>query len=378
MKTEISSLELHFLLKELEPLAGGKIEQIYQVGKEEFVLQLHITGLGKRIVRIILGKIMYVASHKGEMPEKPPGFCLYLRKKLKNARLRSVSQLGFERIVEFVFETKEAQFKLVVELFSKGNIILCNGDGVILSVLEAQEWKDRIVKPKELYKYPKKDFDFLQMSESDFSAMLDKSDKESLVKSLAIDLGLGGIYAEELCSMSGVDKKIKPNQLTDKEKQSIYSSSREMIGKAISPVVIFEDAEKAVVKDVVPFMLDAYKTLLSNTYQSINESLDVVFTEKLDKTAIDSAVKASKTKADKIRMMVSQQTMRMEGLEKAEKENQRKAELIYENYMLVSPILSEINSIRKTISWEEIKKRFKDHKIIKDINEKTGEITVEL
>jgi predicted ribosome quality control (RQC) complex YloA/Tae2 family protein len=329
MKTEISSLELYYLLKELQHLVSAKVEQIYQIGKEELIIQFHIPSIGKQILRVILGKLMYIASNKGDVPEKPHGFCLFLRRKLKNSRLRQLKQLGFERIVEFLFETKDAKFRLIIELFSKGNIILCNEEGIIISALEQQEWKDRTVKPKQQYIYPKKEYNFLVIEKNELTELLHTSKKENLVKTLAIDLGLGGVYAEELCMIAKIDKNLKSNQLSDTEIDSIHSAIQTLSSKEMSPQIIYTSQEKKSIKDLTPFKLEFNKDLPS-------------------------------------------------GLEKSEKENQRKGEVIYENYPLVEQALAEIKELKKTLSWKEISKRFKGHKIIKSINEKTGEITIEL
>jgi predicted ribosome quality control (RQC) complex YloA/Tae2 family protein len=378
MKTEISSLELHYLLKELQHMISAKIEQIYQIGKEELILQLHVPGTGKRILRIILGKLMYIASNKGDVPEKPPGFCLYLRKKLKNARLRQLNQLGFERIIEFIFETKDAKFKLIVELFSKGNIILCDENNTILSVLERQEWKDRSIKPKETYQYPKKEFNFITITKDELITLLNKSTKENLVKTLALDLGLGGVYAEELCIISNIDKNIKSAQLSDKETDELYKAIKELLSKEPAPRIIYKDAEKTKVKDITPFALNSNKDLDSTEADSFNNAIDSILTKKLETKAIETTEKAAKTRIDKVNEMISQQKQRIKGLEKSEKENKQKAERIYENYQVIEQILAETIELKKKLSWDEIKQRFKGHKIIKDINTKTGEITLEL
>ncbi|MBW2971931.1 NFACT family protein [Candidatus Woesearchaeota archaeon] len=376
MKTEISSLELHFLLKEFETVMGAKLEQVYQVGKEELVLQLHVPGVGKKILRVIIGKLMYIASNKGDMPEKPPGFCLYLRKKLKNARLKEVQQLGFERIVSFLFETKDLKFRLVIELFSKGNIVLCSEDWKILSALEKQEWKDRSIKPGEQYSYPKKEFNFLTITAEQLADMLHKSDKENLVKSLALDLGLGGVYAEELCMLAGIEKGLKSAQLSDKEVKSVFDAITNLKDKQIS-TTIYKVAEGQI-KDIVPFELKFYKDLQKESAEMFNEALDKILTTKIEKKAIDSAENAAKTKIGKIEEMISQQRLRISGLEVSEKDNQRKGELIYENYPLIQQVIEQVKELRKTLSWKEVKEHFKGHKLIKGVDEKTGEVTLEL
>lgn len=376
MKSDLSSLELHYLLKEIQPLVSGKLEQVYQIGKEELILQFHVPSQGKHILRIILGRMMYLASAKGDVPDKPHGFCLYLRRKLKNARLRELNQLGFERIVEFIFETKEAKFRLVIELFSKGNIILCDENNTILSVMQQQEWKDRSLKPKQLYIYPEKEFNFLTISEDDIKGLLHSSDKESVVKSLAIQLGLGGTYAEELCILAKIDKNLKPAQLSDKEISSLHSAIAALRDKEISPAIY--SSVEGQLKDIVPFELNFYKNLKSTKAESFNAALDTILTTKIEKKDLDSAEKHAKSKLDKIDEMIRQQTFRIEGLEKSEADNQRKGELIYENYPLIEKAIEAIKEHRKTMSWKELKEKFKGHKIIKDVDTKTGEVTLEL
>ena len=378
MKTEISSLELYYLLKELQHLIGAKVEQIYQIGKEELILQLHVPAKGKQILRIILGKLMYIASNKGEVPDKPHGFCLFLRRKLKNSRLRQLKQLGFERIVEFLFETKEEKFRLVIELFSKGNIILCNEQGIILSALEQQEWKDRSIKPKQQYRYPKKEFNFLVIEKNELTRLLHTSKKENLVKTLALDLGLGGVYAEEICLLAKIDKNLKSNQLSDAEIDSIHSTIQTLSLKETFPQIVYKDQEKRSIKDIIPFKLDFYKDLPADQIKTFNAAFDSILTKKIETKAMEAAEKTSKTKMDKISKMMTQQKLRIQGLEKSEKENQRKGEVIYENYPLVEQALAEIKELKKTLSWKEIGERFKGHKIIKSINEKTGEVTIDI
>lgn len=378
MKKDVSSLELHYLIKEFEPLVGGKVEQVYQIGRDEMIIQFHVPSLGKRIMRFILGKMVYLASSKPIVPETPPGFCLFLRKRLGNSRLRSISQLGFERIVELCFETKDAKFKLVVELFGTGNIALCDDSSIILSVLEQQEWKDRSLKPKNKYVYPKKEFNVLDMSRDSLRLMLVKSDKESLVKALAIELGLGGIYSEEVCLLSKVDKNLKPGHLSDKELDDVFSALTAVLSAEISAKVIFDDASCSSVKDVAPFALSSQAAFPSKDAASFNEALDSVMTVKKAADEIHTSTSAAKSKLAKIEEIISQQQRRIAGLEISAADNQRKGEMIYENYPLVDQILKEVNEIRKKQSWQAVKESFKSHKLVRKIDDKIGEISVDL
>ena len=160
MKSELSGIDIHFLVDEFQSLLSGKMDQIYQRDKDEFIFQVHVPNVGKKILRIIPGSLIYIASEKSQMPMRPPAFCIYLRKYLKGSRIRAIKQLSFERIIEFDLETKDQKYKLIVELFSKGNIVVCDEDYNIFSAMETQIWSDRSIKAKEIYKYPKREYDF--------------------------------------------------------------------------------------------------------------------------------------------------------------------------------------------------------------------------
>ncbi|NQU79191.1 fibronectin/fibrinogen-binding protein [Candidatus Woesearchaeota archaeon] len=378
MKSDISSLELHFMVSELQSLLSAKLEQIYQVGKEEIILQFHVPSTGKRILRIMIGSLMYVATEKSGVPEKPPGFCIYLRRKLKNARLRKISQLGFERVVEFLFETKDMKFRLVFEMFSKGNVVLCDEAGMILSPLERQEWKSRSVRPGENYVSPSRDNDLLLIDRDSFVSAIIGSDKESVVKALAIDFGIGGVYSEEICIIAGVDKALKPVQLSDVECRGLFSAAKSILSCAMNPIIYYSDKEKSDVKDITPFPLKFYEGLSHDVFSSFSEALDTILTKKDEARAVEQAESSATNKIDKVHDMISKQEQRIEGLERSETENQRKGEIIYENYPLVQKAITEMAELGKELSWKEVGKMFKNHKVVHTVDPKTGEFALEL
>ena len=381
MKSEISSLDLHYLLKELAVLVGGKINQIYQSGKESIMIEFHVPSKGKHILKILIGKMMYLASSKGKTPEKPPGFCIFLRRYLKSARLRKIEQLEFERIICLTFETKETTLNLIVEIFSKGNIVLCDNDLTIISPLEIQKWKDRIVRKGQKYLYPKKEYNFLLITEEEFKTLLQKSNKENLVKTLALDLGLGGAYAEELCLASTIDKSVKSNTLTPEQSAILFHALTSLRSRTPEPSIIYADLETNEpegIKGIIPIPLEIYKALKQKKFSSFSAALDSVFTAHSDDVHIEDTKTKAESKLDKIQDIVHTQKQRIIGLEKSALENQKKGEFIYENYTILSDVLSQIKEARKKLSWSEIKVKLKNHKLVKSINEKTGEINLNI
>ncbi len=160
-KKSISSLELTVLVQELQPIVHSKISQIYHQQDKEVLLQLHLPGKGKHLLRIIPGKFLCLTNKK-ETTTTPTGFCMQLRKHLDGAFLQSLSQPGSERIVVLKLEKKNT-FYLIIELFSKGNIIVTDEQYLIIGVLEQQTWKDRTLKPGEKYIFPAAAVDWKQL-----------------------------------------------------------------------------------------------------------------------------------------------------------------------------------------------------------------------
>lgn len=369
MKTNLTSLEVHYLVDELQFLVGGRVDNIYNPKKEELILQFYVSGKGKQILRIVSGKLLYLASSR-ESAEEPSGFCMFLRKHLGNARLRSIKQLGSERIVEFVFE-KEERKKLIVELFGKGNILLCDKNDMILSALVYHKWKDREIKVKVKYSYPEMDYNFFDLKINDLKELFKKTDK-NLVRCLAAELGLGGKYSEEVCLLSNVDKNISPSKLEEKKIKKILKSINDITNKKIKPSIIYKNNE---VEDIVPFELKIYENLEKKELKNYNEVFDYYFLEEFKE-------EKPKTKQEKeierLKRIIEKQEEKIKELSGKEIEERKKGDLVYENYRLINNILTELKKATKKYDWKEIEKRLKDHKIIKAVNSKDKVIDIEV
>ena len=81
MKKQISSIDLNYLAKELQVLKDSRIDKIYQPEKELLVFSLYKTNTGKKLLRIEIGKVLFIAEEK-EQYEEILGFGQLLRKHL--------------------------------------------------------------------------------------------------------------------------------------------------------------------------------------------------------------------------------------------------------------------------------------------------------
>lgn len=353
MPGSLSALELALLIKELQTsLINAKVEKIYLLPEQpELLLQFHLPNHGKRILRIVVPDFLYLTETKQEMPEQPHGFCLFLRRHLNNTRLRAIQQIDFERILDLTFEVKDKTYHLVLELFSKGNIILCDKEYKILSPFSNQNWKERTIRGGLKYEHPSLKYNFLTMTKEQLKNLIKTTDKESIVKSLALDLGLGGIHAEELCKKANIDKTKK--NLNNQELTALYQ--------------VIEQWQKL-----------EYKPYDENKYTSFNESLDKELTEQTTIAKKQVQEKKKTEHLSKAEVIIKRQQSQIKKLGEEIKQNQERGEQIYQNYQIIKDILEQLTIARKKMSWDEIKEKLKNHNLIKEINEKNKQIIIEV
>ncbi len=360
MKKELSSLDIRYLVKEFSVLNNAKINKVYHY-KNEVLFDLHVPSKGKFLLKIILPNLIFITENKKEY-SNPSGFAMFLRKNLVNARIRKIDQIDSERIINMELE-KEKKLHLIIELFSKGNIILCRSDYKILGSLSIQKWSTREIKKGNKYIHPERP-NLFKIKEKEFKDSIRNSNKDSIVKTLAVDLGMGGLYAEELCLLAKIDKN--KNKLDDKEIKKIYNKLKKLLNKKTEPG-IYENSE------IVPFNLQQLKELKFKKYNAFNNAIDEKYGKKdsINTTRHDLRI-------DKFLRILEEQKKEINKLEKIIDENTRKGELIYENYQKIDSIIKELKKIRKKHSWKEIKEKLKNHKIIKNINERENKITIEI
>ena len=372
MVKQLSSLEINFLLKELKNLENSRVDQIYNNGKEEIYIQFHKSNVGRKILRIVVGKAIFLAEAKN-VDETPSGFCMLLRKHLEGKFLETIKQLESERILKLVFKSKDEIKKLYLEFFGKGNTILCNNDDVIIDCSIKHKFKDRSILPKEKYKYPNMEYNLFSIKKDQLTDLLKNSKKDKIITSIATGLGLGGVYSEEVCLSSGINKNTIPKKINDNEIKKIINSIKKIIKEKIKPQIIYENREA---RDAVPVDLEFYNGNEKKKFSSYSEALEEYFTYelKLSKKKDSSHEK----KINEVKWIMGEQEATLKGLKVKETENRKKAELIYKNYQLIKEILDEINKASKKYSWEDIKKKLKGHKVVKDVDVKDKQVVVDM
>ena len=271
MKTALAGIELHYLVQEFQELLGGRLETIYQPEHDDFYFVFYIPSRGKRILRLIVGKCCYLT---GEKPSgiTPAQFCLFLRKHLESGKLTGIGQLEGERILKLSFD-RDGKKSVFVEMFGKGNLILCDAQCSILGALHYQKFKDRDIVPKAEYKYPHLKIDPYSCTAKEVGQLL-KESSLSLVKSLATEVGLGGLYAEEVCLRAGIEKSILPGSLDDGQVKKIAAVLKEITSAQLQPNLISKGQE---IVAASPFSLELSRGDVVKPFPSLSGAMEEFF-----------------------------------------------------------------------------------------------------
>lgn len=190
------ALTLKALKQELNGfIVGARISKIQQPTRREFIFLLRNNGESKQFY-VNINPQFYHACFLNkdnyekrllEIPQKPPMFCMLLRKYLENSRIARINQPENERILEFYIESynelgENIYLCLTFEFMGKhSNVILYNYDtNIIIGCAHnvgAEKSREREIYGSLPYVYPPKQqkTDILTYNgEIDYSTMADE------------------------------------------------------------------------------------------------------------------------------------------------------------------------------------------------------------
>jgi predicted ribosome quality control (RQC) complex YloA/Tae2 family protein len=319
MKEGVNSADIYVLARELQVLVGARFDKAYQA-EDWLSFRFGVPGGGKREVFVQPGKWLALRDME-ERPETPTAFAAAIRKHLDNARVTAVAQRGFDRLLAIRLERGEPH-ELLLEMFGKGNIVLATA-GRITAVLHAQEFRDRVLRPDEPYMPPPGGLDPLGLTATEMTRTL-RASKESVVKTLAAKMSLGGLYAEEICARAGVDKASKGKDLGESELGAVFASWAEVRGELDrpSPALLLRDGAAV---DAAPIRLRSHASLERRELRTMSEAIVAYLEAAAAAPKPDPAV-------EKLRVRLDQQR---ETLDAARREDVRLgmlADLLYAHY----------------------------------------------
>ncbi len=346
LKETMTSYDIAAIVRELDSrLERPRVSNIYQTNSRLLLLKLHEKDQGTSWLLVEPGRRLHLSSFYVDKPGSPPQFCRNLRKYLRNSTLTSINQIHFERIIELTFSCKRAEYKLMIELFGKGNIILVGPANEILHAMNFRRMKDRnIIRGESFTLPPPVGANPWTLPSSIEDKIRDMEDLE-IVRGLTRVFSIGGLYAEELLLRSNIDKEsscmdLDPEQFS-RLLDTLETMKRSLFQDELTPNIVLDSEGEWI--DVVPIHLKKYEGLDKLNFDSFNEACDEYFAKRLfqekqvEESEDEKAVDEQQRILDFQRHQLEVQTRKAQTLKET-------GDLIYIHYPELSDILQKIQA----------------------------------
>ncbi|NHN41049.1 fibronectin-binding domain-containing protein [Halorubellus sp. JP-L1] len=389
-KRELSSVDLAALVSEFGAYEGAKVDKAYLYGDDLLRLKMRDFDRGRVELIIEVGDVKRAHAadpeHVPDAPGRPPNFAMMLRNRLSGADFAGVEQFEFDRILEFRFEREDQDTIIVAELFGQGNIAVCDETYEVVDSLSTVRLKSRTVAPGSTYEFPESRINPLAIEFEPFVAKMNDSTTD-VVRTLATQLNLGGLWAEEICSRAGVEKTMDVADATEDDYRLVYDALdrlREDVADAtVDPRLYRTDPDadgdgaggaggadgKGRVVDVTPFPLEERDEYVAEAFDTFTDAVDQYFYE-FDRSQDDEGSDGEpggddapdfESEIAKYERIIEQQEGAIEGFEEDAEAYREQAESLYANYGLVDDVLGTVRSAREDdVPWDAIAERFEE------------------
>ena len=360
---EFTSFDVAAVVRELKAtIIDSRVNNVYQQEGNILILRLHKPNMPTFQLVLEAGRRFNVTAYASEKPSAPPAFCMALRKYLRNSWLKGIEQFEFERVVVFSFSSQTGILRLVCEFFGDGNIVLVGEDEKILHALHYKRMRDRNVVRGEVFRFaPPFGKNPLKVGKEELSAGLRASGKVEVVRAFSRLLGVGGIYAEEVLLLAGVDKLKYCQSLSEDEVGRIFSALQQLLARvtveALKPCVVKNGDEKLV--DVLPFRLKRYENsgFTFQSFESFNDALDnfYVRSSAVEHAASDEVVEKLEREAERLGRIVADQERFLRETEAKAEEYRRIGDTIYRHFADLEALVDRFSiGKREGKEWKTI------------------------
>ncbi len=394
MKNSMSNIDIYVIINEMRSaIEGAFVKNVYQYG-DVFVLKLYQQSGSSPQLLLQPGCRIHLTEFKRVAPRQPSKFISVLRKYLRDKRILSIRQHQFDRVVIIEIGDVDSSYKLVLELFSHGNLLLLDPQDRIFVALHYRRMRDRDVLPKALYVFPPpRGVDILSINDPTMFDNLLFDSTASVVKTLISRLNLDALSCEEICALARIATDQRAVELNVDERQRLVMAINhfgERVRNGVKhPRLVFQQSDDVtVLVAFVPFEFELYKNLPYREFTSFSSCIDEYFGVFPAEMAEDNETEVLILRErERLQTIVDRQTQSMEELLSKAQEQRRIGELIYSNFQTIQEILDVVNKARSGgLSWSEIISRIEQGKargmpsasIIQSIEPSTGQICVSL
>ncbi|NHK31103.1 MAG: fibronectin-binding domain-containing protein [Asgard group archaeon] len=391
MKASMTNFDINAIITELtQRFSGSELKNIFELSGK-FFFRFRTKKEGTQVLVVDPGKTIYITKYKRAFPPSPSGLCKVFRIHIKGKWIKSIYQYDFDRICVLEFEAFEKVYTLIIELFSKGNLILLSPENKVLVAKHYKKMRDRDIHPGIEFQFPPSSGqNFMEADLEWVQTQLKERKEKDIITLISRTLNINKVYAQEICLLADIDKKTNPDEITDEIISLILSAVKKLRRKAKaskpkSQQYYTKESNEFV--DITPFPLLVYQEHKQVAHESFSEALDEYFsTVDVEK---ESRVELS-AENQKIKHLVEvrkKQEDHLKAMEKQAEKEKEKGNLIYLYFAEIDELLKTITDARrKNVSWEEIKekldnakeKEIKGARLLEKIQEKNKTVIVEL
>ncbi|MDR0797413.1 MAG: NFACT family protein [Nitrososphaerota archaeon] len=361
-KNEFTSFDVAAAVRELKELIlGSRVNNIHQFDQKTVVFKLHKTNMPHIRLVVEAGRRIHSTVYAEESPAEPPAFCMMLRHYLRDSWFDSIEQYEFERIVVLGFRTKTGLLRLVVELFSDGNFIMVNPDGVIIQALFFKKMRDRNILRGEKFMFPPSTGkNPLKLLQTDLQTVIDTSGDVEVVRAIARSAGLGGTYAEEILLQAGIEKTVMCKNLTTENIVNMFNVLQSLLtclnaGKFDSCIIIDDDNEAYL--DVVPLRMRRYEGYPFKSFQTFSEALDEFFLKvrTVEKALVSVEVNKLQSEQKRLKRMVADQEKALAEEEAKSERDKTIGNTIYAHFNMFEGFLNKLVATNQHgVEWSNV------------------------
>lgn len=296
----------------------------------------------------------FCTEHSGQ----PTGFTQRLRRHLRARRLRSIRQLGADRIAVFEFETSSGALFLVTEFFAAGNFILCDSAMKIIALARRVSGEDAAwgkIAVDERYSAECARPLAIPSTELLKERLASGSAQQLLRTLLTRELGFGSALAMHCIEALHLRSDIRVCDFLLLERTPALADHIRRVLEAffVSPrlsAFICNDTHGTVSEyHAFPFLHVAP----ARTFSSVNECIDEFYheIETAKAAAQDAEQKAQlQKKLDTVKL---EQQSQLERMQTAQTDLARKADALLENEELVKQVFAILNgALSANMDWK--------------------------
>ncbi|KYK21634.1 hypothetical protein AYK24_08890, partial [Thermoplasmatales archaeon SG8-52-4] len=203
------------------------------------------------------------------------------------------------------------------------------------------------------------------LTKEKFIELLTES-KADLVRTLAVNVNLSGIIAEEICKIAGVDKSLNIKDINQDEIDRIFNSLTVFLkvfeNYKFDPVFVKKNDQ---IIDILPFEFKSYEKTIFEKTKSFTKGLgNLIDVKKPEITKISEIEK----KISKLDRQLQQQQDTIIKLNKEIEQKKFEGDLIYLNYQSLEGVLTEISEILEIKNKESKISEINKNEIVKEFN----------